>query len=270
MMVQTTVAVERATKAYQEHKQKIDELNESSKQYIDINGKVIEGKEEELGKINSEIEEYERQNEVIVKNTSSYAEELNQASEALKGYDDTQSESLQNIVDGWLNVTTAEDKAQNSVDGVIEAQEEEQDATDETIDRLQELADAHNVVVDDLKAWAKELGISEEELLGYADAMGVTVEQAYRYQSSIKSWNNSIDSLQSAYGTLTSAVEEYNSSNGFTLDTLQSLLSLSPEYLGMLTEENGKLKLNEQAIINKANALIEERKQTALKLQQIN
>ena len=266
MMVQTTVAVERATKAYQEHKQKIDELNESSKQYIDVNGKVIEGKEEELDKINSEIEEYERQNEVIVENTSSYAEELNQASEALKGYDDTQSESLQNIVDGWLNVTTAKDEAQSSTDGVIEAQEEEQDAIDETIDRLQELADAHNVSVDDLKAWAKELGISEEELLGYADAMGVTVEQAYRYQSSIKSWNNSIDSLQSAYGTLTSAVEEYNSSNGFTLDTLQSLLSLSPEYLGMLTEENGKLKLNEQAIINKANALIEERKQTALQI----
>lgn len=63
----------------------------------------------------------------------------------------------------------------------------------------------------------------------------------------LKNINEEIDNMQSAYGTLTSAVDEYNSSGGITMDTLQSLLSLDGDYLNSLELVNGKLQINKQA-----------------------
>lgn len=63
----------------------------------------------------------------------------------------------------------------------------------------------------------------------------------------IKSLNDEIDNMQSAYGTLTSAIDEYNSSGGITMDTLQSLLALDGDYLNSLEMVNGKLQINKKA-----------------------
>ena len=117
-----------------------------------------------------------------------------------------------------------------------------------------------------LKEFAKDLGISEEELIANANAMGLSVDSYYNCSMAIKQADAAIDNFQSSISVLTNAVNEYNESQEFSIDTVQSLLKLSPEYLGMLIEENGQLKLNENAIVNKANALIEERKQTALQM----
>ena len=53
--------------------------------------------------------------------------------------------------------------------------------------------------------------------------------------------------MQSAYSTLTSAVDEYNSSGGITMDTLQSLLALDGDYLQSLELVDGKLQISKQA-----------------------
>lgn len=59
--------------------------------------------------------------------------------------------------------------------------------------------------------------------------------------------NTEIDNMQSAYSTLTSAVDEYNSSGGITMDTLQSLLALDGDYLQSLELVDGKLQISKQA-----------------------
>lgn len=75
---------------------------------------------------------------------------------------------------------------------------------------------------------------------------------------SIKDANDAIDSLQSAYTSLSGAVEEYNTKGYLTLDTLQSLLELEPEYLACLQTENGQLVLNKNAMIDLAYARIDD------------
>ena len=115
-----------------------------------------------------------------------------------------------------------------------------------------------------LAEFAKELQMSEQEILAYAESLNLTVDEAHEALVAFKNWNEEIDNIQSALGTLQGAVDEYNESQYLSLDTVQSLLALSPEYLGMLTEENGQLKLNQEAIIDKVNALVEEQKQTAI------
>lgn len=81
----------------------------------------------------------------------------------------------------------------------------------------------------------------------------------------ISDLNSAIDSIQSAYDTLTSACEEYNSNGGqLSIDTIQSLMGLSSEYLTCLQEENGQLSVNQEAIAALANAKLDEAQALAI------
>ena len=81
----------------------------------------------------------------------------------------------------------------------------------------------------------------------------------------LKDLNSAIDEIQSAYDTLNSAVEEYNSNGGqLSIDTIQSLLSLSDEYLACLQIENGQLSLNADAMAQLAQAKLNEAQATAV------
>ena len=53
-----------------------------------------------------------------------------------------------------------------------------------------------------------------------------------------------LDNMQSAYQSCAQAVKEYNKTGYVTMDTLQSLCQLEPQYLNMLDLKNGKLKIN--------------------------
>ena len=90
--------------------------------------------------------------------------------------------------------------------------------------------------------------------------------------SNLTTLNNSIDSLQSSYITLSNAINEYNSTGAFTLDTLQTLLSLEPQYLNCLMIENGQLALNEQALAALANQRLNDAEAQAVQnaIEQIN
>ena len=72
--------------------------------------------------------------------------------------------------------------------------------------------------------------------------------------NSLDELNDKIDEIQSAYETMADAVDEYNESGYLSMDTLQSLLSLSPEYLASLELVNGQLVLNEASMYNLAEA----------------
>lgn len=152
------------------------------------------------------------------------------------------------LIDSWNEVTNAsEDSSEENVEN-----------SDSQNDLVQNVEEAN----ESLKEYAKELGISTNELLENAEALGLNVDSYYEYASAMKNINENVDNIQSAYGTLKSAVDEYNSSNGFTVDTIQELLELDPEYLTLLELENGQLVLNEEAIKNKVIAQAEEAKQT--------
>lgn len=77
------------------------------------------------------------------------------------------------------------------------------------------------------------------------------------YAEAVKNISSSIDSLQNAYSTLSSVVTEYNTNGAVSLDTLQNLINLNPQYVALLTTENGQLQLNEQAFKDLAIAEIE-------------
>ena len=71
----------------------------------------------------------------------------------------------------------------------------------------------------------------------------------------LENLNTEIDDIQSSYNTLSDAISEYNENGYMSLDTLQSLLALSPEYLSSLEYVNGQLRINAEAEENLKNKI---------------
>ena len=74
----------------------------------------------------------------------------------------------------------------------------------------------------------------------------------------VKDEIEAIDNIQSAYNTLQTAMEEQSEFGALSVDTLQSLLELEPQYINMLIDENGNLALNEEAINNCTAAYLDQ------------
>lgn len=67
-----------------------------------------------------------------------------------------------------------------------------------------------------------------------------------------------IDKIQAATKGLKEAMDTYNATGVISIDQLQSILSYGDEYVKYITDENGNLILNEQAIKNVTQARLEE------------
>lgn len=89
------------------------------------------------------------------------------------------------------------------------------------------------------------------------DEIGLSIEVDI---DKIEIASEKIDEIQNAYSTLTDVVKEYNESGFLTLDNLQALLSMEPEYLACLQMENGQLSVNQQAMQSLVQARLAEAK----------
>ena len=72
--------------------------------------------------------------------------------------------------------------------------------------------------------------------------------------------NSQIDGLQSACETVRDAVAEYSENGSLSIDTMQKLITLEPQYMAMLFDENGQLQLNAEAYERLAKTKLEELK----------
>ena len=133
---------------------------------------------------------------------------------------------------------------------------------------------------DTLSQKAEDAGLSVDDLIDVFEKLGIVIDdtsntvdstEAFELlstdtlQQQISDLNSAIDSIQSAYDTLNSAVEEYNTNGGtLSIDTIQSLLSLSDEYLACLQVENGQLSLNADAMAQLAQAKLDDAQATAV------
>lgn len=212
------------TKEYQENQDAIDLTINAINSYDSVINSLV-GDLEEVTVGLSEESQYRQ----------AYIEIYNKYTDALlEGMTAEEKEAnLQSTINQWIDDTTS------SLNLTAEQREELNEKIQDTIANLGE--------EDDVLTAVNEV-ISEYEQ-GVESATTTT-----------ESWSKQMDNLQSAYATLTTAVDEYNKTGQFSLDTVQDLLALSPEYLNMLQFENGQVRLNEEAIKKKALSLIDEAK----------
>ena len=128
--------------------------------------------------------------------------------------------------------------------------------TDEEVNDFNKVTEGINDADKAIQKWNEHKKASEDSF---------EIPDADTLNQQISDLNSAIDSIQSAYDTLNSAVEEYNSNGGqLSIDTIQSLLSLSDEYLACLQVENGQLSLNADAMAQLAQAKLDEAQATAV------
>ena len=250
---------------YEQLRQEINSINVATDEGI----KLLEEKQNEsipyLNTLKAERDELGKQRDIYNEN--------NRLRQILLGYQsqgipltEAQKEKLKELtgVQEELNDRDKErlDVLENTI-GKYQKNVEEITRFQEAVDEYGEGSEEADDILQD---FAKDLGISETQLEANANALGLSIDAYYENAKAIKENDEALDYFQSALGTLQGAIDEYNESQYLSIDTIQSLLQLQPEYLAMLVDENGQLKLNEQAIVDKCNALIEEKKQTALQM----
>lgn len=79
-------------------------------------------------------------------------------------------------------------------------------------------------------------------------------------KSEISKLKTTLDDLSNTYSDMKSIIDDYNENGYLTLDNLQSIMDLEPQYVNLLIDENGQINLNSQAykeyIAAKAKALL--------------
>lgn len=93
---------------------------------------------------------------------------------------------------------------------------------------------------------------------GFGKMLANIVQESYKSEAALSSLNTQIDSLQSAYNSLTDIVDTYNETGYITFDQLQTLLAMEPQYLSCLLDESGQLQLNGQAMMTLANQRLDD------------
>lgn len=78
------------------------------------------------------------------------------------------------------------------------------------------------------------------------EAQSTKQEIVSAIEEAVSEANALVDGLENVYKTVTDAAKEYASAGYLSVDSLQSILELGPQYLQFLYNENGQLVLNEE------------------------
>ena len=117
----------------------------------------------------------------------------------------------------------------------------------------------------------KQIDALTDKIAGYDARLKAVSETQTDWTNALKetkaqqsATNDSIDSLQAAYDSLTSITESYNSTGMITMDNLQALMNMDTEYLSALQLQNGQMAINEDALRQVALAKIDEMRAEAV------
>lgn len=113
---------------------------------------------------------------------------------------------------------------------------------------------AEEMAKDLFPEWADAIGDAAIATNEFEEA-AKTAEQEL---ANMKSHMENLANIDSAYNSLADAVSEYNSTGQLSISTLQQLLSLEPQYLQYLVNENGQLAINSEGFLKLANAELDE------------
>lgn len=135
------------------------------------------------------------------------------------------------------------------VSGMSEYVQQLEDAVigaDETADSLKNLENDTVDLGNATENTADAMGTLFDGLEG--EALEAAQKKIADMASAFDELSGKIDTFQSSYKSLAEIVEEYNKTGDLSVDQLQTLLSMEPEYLGLLEEKNGKLYINQEQL----------------------
>ena len=182
-------------------------------------------------------------------------------------------ESLGTKIQENKDIVTAYDDATKTLESTLQDFINDIVTNKEELDEYQEVAERFGYeTVEDLQQALIDAGGSEED---FNNAISDGVDALNDYANSILNATGNaneaiaahtanLQSIQSAYETLTAAVEEYNSTGSFTAETLSKLNGLTAEQMAALETHNGVMSVNVDLLQQQFEA---EKQECILKLQ---
>lgn len=198
------------------------------------------------------LEEVRAMYEDIGKGVAEVIEEVpEEVRNALEMTDDELSENAEKV-SGLVGVYTS---AADALELVAKAQAEYAENGQLSLDTVEKLSKLgadwvavlfdENGAVDVNSESVNYLVEKYEELL---ENSGYLIDTTTQVTEKMKDLSAQIDDVQSAISVLDEAQKEYDETGSLSIDTLQKLLGLGSEYLALIINEEGQVRLNEDAV----------------------
>lgn len=219
-----TTALKDSTDAMSAYNDKIVELGQKIQELRNKSGS-----EEDIRKISEDINTYSEKYNKASESALKYYEQVSKAREGVVS-DDTNTEKVKEIDDALESYTNTIGKVQKK--------------KQEDIVNNSNLKESYGSLAGSV-AYYMSTGMEEGE--AYTKALEDQNEQLSKNSNAHKEALEQVSNMSNAFGTLNSAISEYNTNGGLTEDTLKDILSLGDDYLNLLSMENGQLVLNQEA-----------------------
>ena len=158
--------------------------------------------------------------------------------------------TLQNTIDGFDASTLA-----NLLNGIgTELLTPDQQAA---LDKIREFMTGKGFTTEQIQAFVDVLVEIGRVSPAAADGVQTAAEAAQAAAEAFDDANKRIDNLQSAYQTMSACVDEYNKNGWVTVDNLQALSQLEPQYLACLEKRDGQMSINTESVQKLAEAEID-------------
>lgn len=193
-----------------------------------------------FGKVQMQMQEYDTYLNAVNKDTK----DAFQSDKSFSAEQEEKKKHLDEVKKSLLDEAQQLEDVRDKLDTSTEEGQKYADKIDDTVDGINNYIDSLDTQNESLSAQEEYLkGVEEEE----AEYQARLKERLTLTEDNIQALNDEIDSAQSAYGTLTAAVDEYNSSGGLSMDTIQQLLALDGDYLNSLELVNGQLQISAES-----------------------
>lgn len=158
--------------------------------------------------------------------------------------------TLQNTIDGFDASTLV-----NLLNGIgTELLTPDQQAA---LDKIREFMTAKGFTTEQIQAFVDVLAEIGRVSPSAADGIDEAAAAAKQAAEDFEEANKRIDNLQSAYQTMSACVDEYNKNGWVTVDNLQALSQLEPQYLACLEKRDGQMSINTESVQKLAEAEID-------------
>ncbi len=93
---------------------------------------------------------------------------------------------------------------------------------------------------------------------GYSESLSETGESAKTTTETLQEYAKTLKQQESDLAAVSAALGEYRINGNISASTLQSLIGLSDQYVEMLTDEDGQLRITEESLKAVASAILED------------
>lgn len=161
------------------------------------------------------------------------------------------------------------EEANKALDKLNGTQNKNAKSADKATESQKTLLKKFGLTAEQAKEFAESLGLTTDEYLKQRNAQSEATDSTDENTDSttnnaeaVKDLATQLKELKDVQDTAKDALKEYNKYGGVSYDTLQDLLSLQPEYLQYLINDNGQFEINKTTLGNLNQALANNYTQT--------